>query len=41
MDGWIDKWMDHFLKILPGTEERKGLSERVKKPGTILQVDSE
>ena len=32
--------MGHFLKILPKTSERKVLSKRVKKPGSILQIDS-
>ena len=40
MGRWMGGWMDHFLRILPKTSERKVLSKRVKKPGSVLQMDS-
>ena len=40
MDGKMGGWMSHFLKILSKTSERKVLNKRVKKPGSILQMDS-
>lgn len=32
--------MGHSLKILPKTSEREVLSKRVRKPSSILQMDS-
>lgn len=39
MDGWAGGWLDHLLRMLPETAERKELGKMLRKPGTI-PVDS-